>query len=57
MDTPMKNIEINGNAQVDSPYRLALTNKYDDNRPLNTIVSFDPTKRSIDFQMNYDPGM
>ncbi|XP_053393703.1 uncharacterized protein LOC123525510 [Mercenaria mercenaria] len=54
MDTPMKKIGINGNAQTVSPYRLSLTNKYDAKRPLNTVFSFDPSKRSIDFQMNYD---
>lgn len=56
MNTPMKKIGIDGNALTDSPYRLALTNKYDDKRPLNTILSFDPSKRSVDFQMNYDLG-
>ncbi|XP_052255844.1 uncharacterized protein LOC127861416 isoform X2 [Dreissena polymorpha] len=54
IDTPMKKIGINGNAQTSSPYRLSLTNQYDNKRPLNTVVSFDLEKRSVDFQMNYD---
>ncbi|WAR23164.1 APLP-like protein [Mya arenaria] len=54
IDTPMKKVGINGNIQAGSPYRLSLVNKYDNKKPLNTIVSFDSVKRSIDFQMNYD---
>ena len=41
---------------MDSPYRMALENKYDNRRPLNTVFTLDPTKRSLDFQMNYDLG-
>ncbi|XP_052774531.1 uncharacterized protein LOC128213063 isoform X1 [Mya arenaria] len=41
IDTPMKKVGINGNIQAGSPYRLSLVNKYDNKKPLNTIVSFD----------------
>ncbi|KAL4237155.1 hypothetical protein ACF0H5_005535 [Mactra antiquata] len=54
MDTPMKKININGNAQIISPYQLTLTNKYDNKRPLTTMAIFDPARRSASFQMNYD---
>lgn len=57
MNSPMKKIGINGNAQTYSPYQLSLSNKYDAKHPLNTLFSFDTTKRSADFQMNYDLGM
>ena len=52
----MKKISILGNGRMDSPYRMALENKYNNRRPLNTVFTLDPTKRSVDFQMNYDLG-
>ena len=52
----MKSIGINVNAQTKSPYSVSFTNRYDNNRPLNTIISLDPSKRSFDFQINYDLG-
>ena len=56
MDTPVKRISINGNARLEAPFRVALENKYDNKRPLYTILSINPIRRTIDFQMNYDIG-
>jgi len=54
MDTPIKKINIIGNAKLASSYQLTLTNKYDNKQPLTTIATFAPAKRSASFQMNYD---
>ena len=52
----MKKININGQAQTESAYRVALVNKYDSKTPLNTVLVLDPSRRSFDFSINYDLG-
>ena len=56
VNTPVKKISILGNSRMDAPFRMSLENKYDNRRPLNTVFTLDPTKKSVDFQMNYDLG-
>ena len=56
VNTPVKKISILGNSRLDAPFRMALQNKYDNRRPLNTVFTLDASKKSVDFQMNYDLG-
>ena len=39
-----------------SPYKLTVKNLYDESKPINTELVFDPDQASLDFSMNYDLG-
>jgi len=56
LQSPLKTISIFGSVQTDKQFIVSLRNVYDQKQPLNTVLRVDPSKRSVDFTMNYDQG-
>ena len=56
MRSPVKSMKMNGNIKTTAPYTIKLQSVSDKESPMNTELTLDPERRSIDLQMNYDLG-
>lgn len=56
LQSPLKTVSISGSVQTDRQFTASLRNVYDQKQPLNTVFTFDESRRSVDFFINYDLG-
>lgn len=57
LQSPVKTISISGSVQTENKYRISLLNVYDRRQPLSTVLSIDPSRRALEFYINYDLGI
>ena len=55
MYSPMKSVSLSGTIKTEAPYQLTMKNLYD-NKPVTASLTMDPSRPTVDFNMNFDKG-